>query len=222
MSVQIDKQQVLDAFQFRCAMRKFDSSKKISDPDFAYLLELARLSPSSVGSEPWKFLVLQNPALRQALVPHCWGGQKQLQDASHIVVILARRNARYDSADFYDTIKKRGFNEEQIAKTLAVYQKFQQHDIKILDSERALFDWASKQTYIALANMMTGAALIGIDSCPIEGFDYDKVNQILIDAGLFDPTEFGVSVMAAFGYRAADPSRAKTRKSLQEVVQWVE
>lgn len=218
----ISKQQVLDAFQFRCAMRKFDPSKKISESDFTYLLELARLSPSSVGSEPWQFLVLQNPTLRQALQPYCWGGQKQLQDASHFVVILARTNARYDSADFYETIKKRGFNEEQIAKTLAVYQNFQQHDIKILDNERALFDWASKQTYIALANMMTGAALIGIDSCPIEGFDYDKVNQILADAGLFDPAEFRVSVMAAFGYRAADPSRAKTRKALDEIVRWVE
>ena len=83
-----------------------------------------------------------------------------------------------------------------------------------------MFDWTSKQTYIALANMMTGAAMIGIDSCPIEGFDYPAVNRILADAGVFDPKEWGVSVMVTFGYRAKD-IKPKSRKPLDEIVSWV-
>ena len=87
-------------------------------------------------------------------------------------------------------------------------------------NEQTLFDWACKQTYIALANMMTGAAMIGIDSCPIEGFNYEAVNKILADAGIFDLAEWGVSVMATFGYRSREIV-SKGRKPFDEVVQWV-
>ena len=217
----IHKQQVLDAFHFRAATRAYDPTRKISKEDFAYLLELARLSPSSVGSEPWQFLVIQNSAVRQALKPVSWGMATQVDDASHLVVILAKKNARYDSAFLREALEKRGLTEEQMAKAIAVYQQFQSRDMGIADNERALFDWTCKQTYIALANMMTGAALIGIDSCPIEGFQYDEVNRILAEAGLFDPQEWGVSVMVTFGYRAKD-IRPKSRKAIEEIVRWVE
>ena len=90
----------------------------------------------------------------------------------------------------------------------------------MLGSERALLDWCGKQTYIALANMMTGAALIGIDSCPIEGFNYDEMNRVLAEAGAFDPAEWSVSVAATFGYRA-QPIADKARKSADEVVVWL-
>ena len=63
------------------------------------------------------------------------------------------------------------------------YKKFQVHDMKIADDERALFEWTRKNTYIALANMLTGAAMLGIDSCPVEGIDYDAVTQLLIEEG---------------------------------------
>lgn len=216
----VTKQQVLEAFHFRAATRAYDPNKKISDEDFYYLLELARLSPSSVGSEPWKFVVIQNPQLRQQLIPVSWGMATQAQDASHLVVILAKKNARYDSAFFQEALEKRGLNEQQIAKAQGIYQKFQQQDINILENDRTLFDWACKQTYIALANMMTGAALIGIDSCPIEGFDYQAVNQILVEQGIFDPQQWGVSVMVTFGYRAK-PIKPKSRRSMDEIVQWI-
>ncbi|MDO4641090.1 MAG: NAD(P)H-dependent oxidoreductase [Neisseria sp.] len=217
----ISKEQVLEAFQFRAATRAYDPTKKISAEDFNYILELARLSPSSVGSEPWKFLVVQQPELRQALKPVSWGMATQVDDASHLVVILAKKNARYDSAFLREALEKRGLSEEQMKKAIAVYQKFQTDDIKIVDDERAMFDWACKQTYIALANMMTGAALIGIDSCPIEGFQYDEVNRILAEAGVFDPAEWGVSVMVTFGYRAKE-IRPKSRRPLDEIVAWIE
>ncbi|MDO4429815.1 MAG: NAD(P)H-dependent oxidoreductase [Lonepinella koalarum] len=217
----IDKQQVLDAFHFRSACRYYDAEKKVSQADMEYILELARLSPSSVGSEPWKFLVLQNPEIREKIRPFSWGIKHPMEEMSHLVVILAKKNARYDSEFFRVSLEKRGLTAEQMEATLARYQTFQRDDIKILESERTLFDWCSKQTYIALANMMTGAALIGIDSCPIEGFNYEQVNRILSEEGLFDLNEYAVSCMVTFGYRGK-PITKKYRKPVEEVVTWVE
>lgn len=216
----VEKEKVLEAFRFRAATRHYDPNRKISDDDFQYILELARLSPSSVGSEPWKFLVIQNQELRQKLKPVCWGMATQVDDASHLVVILANKNARYDSDFLLSALEKRGLTEEQMQKVKALYKDFQTEHIKILDNERTLFDWASKQTYIALGNMMTGAAMIGIDSCPIEGFYYDEVNRILAEENLINADEWGVSVMATFGYRAKE-IRPKSRKSLEEIVEWI-
>ena len=217
----VTKQQVLDAFHFRCATRYYDPTRKISKEDFEYILELGRLSPSSVGSEPWQFLVIQNPELRQALKPVSWGMATQLDNASHVVVILANKNMRYDSEDFRANLVRRGLTEEQIQTNMAIYQRFQTEHINVLENDRTLFDWASKQTYIALANMMTGAALIGIDSCPIEGFNYAEVNRILAQTGAYDAEKYAVSVAVTFGYRAKD-IRPKYRKPLNEIVHWIE
>ena len=214
------KQQVLDAFHFRCATRYYDPERKISKEDFDYILELGRLSPSSVGSEPWQFLVVQNPELRQALKPVSWGMATQLDDASHVVVILANKHMRYDSEDFRANLARRGLTEEQMQANMATYQRFQTEHINVLENDRTLFDWASKQTYIALANMMTGAALIGIDSCPIEGFNYAEVNRILAQTGAYDAEKYAVSVAVTFGYRAKD-IRPKSRKPLNEIVHWI-
>lgn len=216
----ITKQQVLDVFHYRAATRHYDPNRKISREDFGYILQLGRLSPSSVGSEPWQFVVIQNAELRQKLKPVSWGMASQVEDASHLVVILAKKNARYDSDFFRISLEKRGLTPEQTEKALTRYQAFQTHDIKVLENERTLFDWCSKQTYIALANMMTGAAMIGIDSCPIERFNYAEVNRILAQEGIFDMQEWGVSVMVTFGYRAKE-SKAKYRKPLEDIVTWV-
>ncbi|AHG78379.1 NAD(P)H-dependent oxidoreductase [Mannheimia varigena] len=215
-----NKDDVLNAFHYRASTRSYDGNRKISDEDFNYILELGRLSPSSVGSEPWQFIVLQNPELRQAIKPYCWG-IPTMETSSHIVVILAKKNARFDSQYFAEIMDRRGLQGEAREKAMAVYKKFQEQDIGILDNERSLFDWASKQTYIALGNMMTGAAMIGVDSCPIEGFAYKEVNQILADAGLFNPNEWGVSVMCTFGYRDKEICQ-KARKTFEQVVKFVE
>lgn len=214
-----NKDDILDAFHRRASTRSYDGNKKISDEDFNAILEFGRLSPSSVGSEPWRFLVLQNDELRQKLKPYCWG-IRTMETASHIVAILAKKNARFDTPYFGQVMDRRGLEGEARDKALAVYKKFQEQDIAVLDSERTLFDWASKQTYIALANMMTGAILMGIDSCPIEGFDYQQVNQILVDEGLFDPDEWGISVMVTFGFRDKQIT-PKARKSFDDVVTFV-
>lgn len=216
-------EEIIDAFQFRHACKKFDSTKVVSEEDFSTILEAGHLSPSSFGFEPWKFLVIQDANLREKLFPVSWGAQNSFNGASHFVIILARKKI--------DTI----YNSEYITKIMseiqklpkdvadgkrAAFESFQKNDFNLLESDRALFDWASKQTYIALGNMLTAAAFLKIDSCPIEGFNIEEVEKILEDEGILDRERFGVSVMASFGYRAGEPYE-KTRQPLDAVVEWV-
>ena len=217
----LTRQQALDIFRRRVSTRYYDPARKISAEDFAAILDFGRLSPSSVGSEPWKFLVIQNQGLREKIKPVAWGMQATIAKASHLVILLAKKHARYDSPFFSELMDRRGFTPEQRAAALERYRSFQTHDIAIADDERALFDWASKQSYIALANMLTGAAMLGIDSCAVEGMDYAAVEHILAQAGLLDPAEYGVSVAATFGYRARD-IQPKPRRDAAETVVWVE
>ncbi|OOF70053.1 NAD(P)H-dependent oxidoreductase [Rodentibacter caecimuris] len=217
---QLTKQDIIEVFKFRSATRYYDPTRKISDEDFNAILEFGRLSPSSVGSEPWKFIVVQDKALREKLKPFSWGMAGQLDDCSHLVILLAKKNARFDTPFFFDVAKRRGLTDEQIIRALVKYQQFQQDDMKIADDERALFDWSSKQTYIALANMMTGAAFMGIDSCPVEGFNYEQMDRVLAETGAYDPNEYAVSVAVTFGYRAREIT-PKKRKTLDEIVTWI-
>ena len=101
------------------------------------------------------------------------------------------------------------------------YKYFQDVEFDLTD-ERKLFDWACKQVYIPLGNMMTAGAMMDIDSCPIEGFDRNKVEDVLIADGCYDPKHYGVAVMVAFGYRSLDKEiRPKTRQTAQEVIEWI-
>jgi nitroreductase len=216
------KDHIIEAFHFRHACKVFDETRKISGEDFHFILETARLSPSSFGFEPWKLLVVQDPALRERLREHTWGGKKQIPTASHFLVVLAKKGffMRYDS-DYVLSIMRdiKHLDDEAIALRRGFYETFQKSDFRLLESERALFDWASKQTYIAQANMMTAAALIGIDSCPIEGFKADGVEAVVRDAFGVDLVKYGVSYMLAFGYRL-NPAPAKTRQDMNAIVEW--
>jgi len=222
-NTRMKKQEIINAFHFRHATKQFNPEKKISDDDFQFILETGRLSPSSVGFEPWKFLIIQNRELREKLREVSWGAQGQLPTASYFMVILAKTNCRYDSEYVQQHLKTvKQMPDDVIEMIMPRYKSFQESDLPMLDNERTLLDWACKQSYIALGNMMTAAALIGIDSCPIEGFDYSAVNNILEKEGLLENGEWSVSVMAAFGYRAEDPKRPKTRKKIAQLVKWVE
>lgn len=218
----LSKQQILNAYQFRHACKEFDPERKISEEDFNFILETARLSPSSYGFEPWKFVVLQDPEIREKLRAHTWGAQKTLPTSSHFVLILARTQAELmDESDYIQHIIRdvQQLPPEAAAGKSRMYRKFLESDFKLLAREGAVADWAGKQTYIALGNMMTAAALIGIDSCPIEGIEQDPVNQILKDEGITDGEQFHLVCMVAFGYRVREP-RPKTRRDLSEVVEW--
>ncbi|MGG3518785.1 NAD(P)H-dependent oxidoreductase [Bacillus pseudomycoides] len=218
------KEEILKAYQFRHACKEFDVNKKVSDEDFHFILETGRLSPSSFGFEPWKFVVIQNQDIRNKLLPVAWGAQKQLPTASHFVVILARKKEDmiYDSSYISNFMKNiQQLPEEVVTMKRGFYKAFQETDFQLLESDRAMFDWASKQTYIALGNMMTAAAQIGIDSCPIEGFHQEKVEAILKEERIVSGDTFGVSVLVAFGYRAEEPKRDKTRQTMDMVVEWI-
>ncbi|MFI8708368.1 NAD(P)H-dependent oxidoreductase [Bacillus sp. NPDC077411] len=218
------KEEILKAYQFRHACKVFDVNKKISDEDFHFILETGRLSPSSFGFEPWKFVVIQNQDLRKKLLPIAWGAQKQLPTASHFVVILARKkedmmyNSSYIS-NFMINIQR--LPQDVVNVKGDFYKTFQESDFNLLESDRAMFDWASKQTYIALGNMMTAAAQIGIDSCPIEGFHQEKVESLLREEGIMSGDTFGVSCLVAFGYRLEEPQHEKTRQTMDMVVEWI-
>ncbi len=216
------KDKIIEAYNFRHACKEFDAEQTISDDDFDFILETARLSPSSFGFEPWKFLVVQNRELREKLKEHTWGGKKQIPTASHLLVILSRKSyfMKYDShyiKDFMQNVQH--LPDDAIQTRLGYYENFQKNDFKLLESERALFDWACKQTYIPLANMMTAAAMIGIDSCPMEGFAADKINEVLQSDFAIDTEKFGIACMVAFGYRKAPP-RPKTRQTMDKIVTW--
>jgi nitroreductase len=110
--------------------------------------------------------------------------------------------------------------DDILALYTKLHHKFLESDFDLLGNERAMFEWACRQTYIALGNMMTAAAQIGIDSCPVEGFDKEKAEQVLREAGVLKDDSFGISCMVAFGYRIREP-REKTRQSVDQVVEWV-
>jgi nitroreductase len=152
-----------------------------------------------------------------------WGAQKQLPTSSHFVVILCRTpKEMLPESDHVLYIRKeiKDLPEDILSLYTKLHHKFLESDFALLGNERAMFEWACRQTYIALGNMMTAAAQIGIDSCPVEGFDKEKAEQVLREAGVLKDDRFGISCMVAFGYRIREP-REKTRQPADQVVEWV-
>lgn len=217
------KKIILDAYHFRYACKRFDKTRLISKEDFTVILEAGRLSPSSFGLEPWRFLVIQDPILRKKIKQVSSGAVNSLEGASHFLIILARKkiDLGYDSDYVIGMMKDvQKLPEETVTQKQKSFRKFQIEDFKLYESERALFDWACKQTYIPLANMMTAAALLGIDSCPVEGFNRADLERILQAENILDATYFGISVMAGFGYRA-ETAPPKTRQPLEQIVSYI-
>ncbi len=215
------KEDILNAFQFRHACKEFDPDKKIPHEDFEYILETARLSPSSYGFEPWHFVVVQDKKLRELLKEHAWGAPVKLDTASHFVLGLTQKSPfmKWDSEYLQHFMKEVQHLPEAVIKgKTARVENFQKSDYDLTD-DRKLFDWASKQCYIALGNMMTAAALIGIDSCPIEGIELRPTEAVLEKHFGIDLTLYGLSYMVAFGYRLHDP-KPKTRRALSDIVTW--
>lgn len=213
------RQDIRQAFDRRVAVRVYND-QKIAKDDMELILDAAWLSPSSVGLEGWRFIVLENPDVKKQLKKVSWGAQYQLETASHFVLLVASKEVKFDSDNIYQSLIRRGISDQEGLKTrLERYQSFQENDLAMTEP-RHYFDWAAKQTYIALANMMTTASFLGIDSCPIEGFDYQKVNQILADAELINPDIEGIASMLSLGYRLRDPKHPRSRKPREEVIFW--
>lgn len=213
--------QIMQAHTSRYATKSFDPTKKIAEEDWETIIESARLSPSSFGYEPWKFLLIRNEDIKEGLKEFAGGAVNSLNGASHFVIALARKNVTIRS-DYV-----RHIVEDVLGAEFAVdsprsqyFDNFQKNSQQ-LTTDRALYDWASKQTYIAMANMMTTAALLGIDSCPIEGFNKAKVEAYLSEKDLVDLNKFGVSYMLGLGYRN-EPITPKKRQSLDEILEIID
>lgn len=217
------KEEILKAHSYRRAIKEFEVDQKISEEDFNFILEVGRRSPSSFGWEPWKFVVVQNMELREKLMEPSWGAQKQLPSASHFVILLARKGDEMRAGSNYlkyksQVIDKLPADVEDVK--VKFFKGFMENEFDLTD-DRKIFDWACKQVYLPFANMMTAAAQIGIDSCPIEGFDRAKVEEILATKGIIDMNKLGVASMVAFGYKKEDSPWPQSRFPMEEVVEWV-
>lgn len=204
---------IIERLQWRYATKKFDPAKKIPADQWAALEQAAMLAPSSYGLQPWRFVVVTDPALRARLREVSWN-QPQITDASHLVVICRRTDMTAADVDRYlgrieqvrrvsgDSLK--GFREMMLG---SIEPK------PVADREV----WNSRQVYIALGFFLSAAAMMGIDACPMEGFDPAKYDEIL---GL-RPLGLGAQVLATAGYRAADDpiaAMAKVRFESGEVI----
>jgi nitroreductase len=203
-----------EAMQFRHACKRFEILKKIDDTHMRFILEAGRMSPSSFGQEPWRFLVVRSDDLKEKLRPLCWN-QPQITEASHIVIILAAiENVRPRSGIPAQRFARRPLPPEAIAAYNETYATFLKDTFA---TDEKTFCWTARQCYIALANMLTAAASVGIDSCPIEGFEKEKIEALLdIDTAIWQ-----VAVIAAFGYRA-QPQGEHLRLPFEEVVRYLD
>ncbi len=219
----ISKKDIINAFQFRHATKEFDKTKKLSEDEINFILQTANLSPSSFGFEPWHFIVVQKQELRELLKPVAWGAPLKLDTASHFILGLSMKAPmiKWDSDYIMNMMKDvKQLPEDVVEMYSKFYREFQERDFN-LDTDKKLFDWASKQTYIALGNMMTAAALSGIDSCPIEGFHQEKTESLLREKFKIDTTKYGLSYMLALGFRKEEPSHQKSRRQFKDIVTWI-
>lgn len=213
----IASKNLLDALHWRYATKIFDAHKKISPELWDALEKTLVLTPTSYGLQPYKFLIVQDGATRDALLPHSWG-QKQVVDCSQFVVFLARTEMKEADVDRFiaRTVAVRGGT----AEALAGYRGMMVGDIVNGPRGKAAHEWAARQAYIALGNLMTAAAIIGVDACPMEGLnpvEYDKVLKL-------EGTGYKTVVACALGYRAANDkyaSLAKVRYDVKDLVQHI-
>jgi nitroreductase len=208
----ISPEAALARLNWRYAVKKFDSTKTIPAATWAALEQAVVLSPSSTGLQPWKFVVVTSPELKKKLQPAAYN-QAQITDCSHLVVFCAKAPPTLKDADRHveRTAEVRGVPVSSL-------DGFRKMVVSAADKppEEGTW-WAARQTYIALGVFLATAAMIGVDACPMEGFDPAQFDEIL---GL---KAHGVKsfALAAAGYRAADDkygTLAKVRLPLDEVI----
>ncbi len=201
----INREQLLGQLNWRYATKQFDPNRKIGAQDWATLEEALSLTASSGGLQPWKFIVVTDPAVRAKLTPAS-NGQAQINDASHLVVFASKNNFNETDVDAHlnHTAQVRGVPVESLAPFRAMLVG---GIVQRLD-ETARNAWARNQAYIALGNLLTSAALLGIDACPMEGFDRAQYDDIL---GL-KAKGLASAVIATLGYRSATDKYAAAPK----------
>ncbi len=206
--------QLLDALEWRYATKVFDATKKIPADVWAALEQALVLTPTSYGLQPYQFLIVQDAAKRAALLPHSWG-QKQVVDCSHFVVFTARTEMQ--EADVKRLIARISSVRGVPAESMTPYWNMMISDVVNGPRGKAAHEWAARQSYIALGNLMTAAAVLGVDACPMEGLvpaEYDKVLKL-------EGSGYKTVVALALGYRAATDKYASLAKVRYETADLV-
>ena len=202
----VENHNLLEALEWRYATKKFDASKKIDIATWQTLEKALILTPSSYGLQPWKFLVVTDKSVMTKLTEVSWG-QKQVEDCSHLVVIAAKEqmDVEYIEQNLQAIATIRGAD----VSSFDGYKKMMVGDL--VNGPRGganSFPWATRQCYIALGNLMTAAALLGIDTCPMEGLQPEKYDEILNLRG----TGFKTVVACPLGFRAEDDKYSAAKK----------
>jgi nitroreductase len=203
--------QILAALRWRYATKVFDPEKKISQEDWTALEESLVLTPSSFGLQPWEFVVVEDPEIREQLVAHSWN-QRQVADASHLLVIALRTDV---DESYVDRFVSR-VEEVRGEPGFSGYRDMMVGFIQNLDEE-GVKQWGKLQTYIALGQFMSVAAMMGIDTCPMEGFVASKYDEILG----FGDRQLTTAVLCPAGYRSEEDKYAtlpKVRFEAEKVI----
>ncbi len=213
----ISKENFISAHTWRYATKKFDASKKIDEATWKLIEDSLVLTPSSYGLQPWKFFIVQNMDKRQELMQASWK-QGQVVDCSHMVVFVIKEKLDEGHIDSYlnSIVDTRGVTRE----SLEGYKKMMLGDLVNGARSQVITEWAARQAYIALGNLMTSCAVLGIDACPMEGIDPKKYDQILgLEGSGWKPV-----VACPIGYRDSQDKYAETKKvrfKNSEVVKFV-
>ena len=215
----IAPQAILDQYRWRYATKKFDPARKIAPQTWKHIEEAIVLAPSSYGLQPWKFLVVETPALRAKLREAAYN-QPQLTDASHIVVFC--RRAHLDAAYVERYIARIAEVRGLPVPSLSGFRDMMAGSVGAPANlpGGSMDTYTRSQTYISLGFALATAAMLGVDACPMEGFNPAKFDEIL---GLGEQN-LKASVIGAFGYRshddAVDPTRAaKVRFAHADVIE---
>jgi len=204
--------QFFQAMQERHACKLFDATKRIPKEQLDTILEYGRLSPSSFGMEPWRFLVVQSQEMKERLRPLCWD-QPQITTCSDLILIKTIIGPLTPGNQYSrDMLSRRDLPQERIEAYFKIYDTFATEKM----ASEGIFSWSSRQCYLAAANMMTGAATMGIDSCPIEGFEKEKIEALLE----MDPAKEQLALIIAFGYRVNERSK-KIRLPRETIVEYL-
>ena len=210
-------QKLLNALEWRYAAKVFDPNRKIPTDIWKVLEQALVLSPSSYGLQPYRFIVLTDPAKRAELLPHAWN-QKQVVDCSHFVVFTAR--TKVTEADVDHLIRHTSQIRKIPAESLNAYRDMMLGDLVNGPRNKIVHEWAARQAYIALGNLLTYAAVLGVDACPMEGFVPAEFDDVL---GLKN-SGYAAVVICALGYRSLDDKYSKLPKvrfDTKELVQHI-
>ncbi len=200
-----------ELMEWRFACKHFDQNKKIDDKSLRDILNTARLSPSSYGLQPWKFIVITNDDIKKQLAPACYN-QPQITESSALVFFCARTDIQGDDGMVQKYIKKFQKDMNPSEEQLKGFSGMLTGDLYNRSPE-ALQAWTQRQVYIPAMTLILAAAEKGIDSCPMEGFDPGKVTQILQLPSFIIPT-----VLVALGYRSMNQP-PKTRFDFNDVIE---